>query len=131
MTNTESAIKQLTKIDNTKVILNINPTTPPVNMMNSLFFETSQPLNKKNYLLLKNQLKKINQKIKFYIPEYNAILFKTFDKKIFRVTVRVVGQGDYLPTYAGNLDIITSSAVFLSKQIKKNYNNDKYKKNNN
>ena len=131
LTNTESAIKQLTKIDNTKVILNINPTTPPVNMMNSLFFETSQPLNKKNYLLLKDQLKKINQKIKFYIPEYNAILFKTFDKKIFRVTVRVVGQGDYLPTYAGNLDIITSSAVFLSKQIKKNYNNDKYKKNNN
>ncbi len=131
LTNTESAIKQLTKIDNTKVILNINPTTPPVNMMNSLFFETKQPLNKKNYLLLKNQLKRINQKIKFYIPEYNAILFKTFDEKIFRVTVRVVGQGDYLPTYAGNLDIITSSAVFLSKQIRNNYYNEKHKKNNN
>ena len=81
LTNTESAIKQLTKIDNTKVILNINPTTPPVNMMNSLFFETSQPLNKKNYLLLKNQLKKINQKIKFYIPEYNAILLKLLIRK--------------------------------------------------
>ena len=93
-------------------------------MMNSLFFETSKPLNKKSYLLLKKQLKKINSKIKFYIPEYNAILFKTFDEKIFRVTVRVVGQGDYLPTYAGNLDIITSSAVFLSKQIIKNYNNE-------
>ena len=131
LTNTESAIKQLTKIDSTKVILNINPTNPPVNMMNSLFFETHKPLNKKNYLLLKKKLKMINSKIKFYIPEYNAILFKTFDEKIFRVTVRVVGQGDYLPTYAGNLDIITSSAVFLSKQIKKNYNNEIQKKNNN
>ena len=131
LTNTESAIKQLTKIDSTKVILNINPTNPPVNMMNSLFFETHKPINKKNYLLLKKKLKMINSKIKFYIPEYNAILFKTFDEKIFRVTVRVVGQGDYLPTYAGNLDIITSSAVFLSKQIKKNYNNEIQKKNNN
>ena len=131
ITNTESAIKKLTKIQKTKVIININPTTPPVNMMNSLFFELKKPLNIKEYVNLKKQLKKINSKIKFYIPEYNAMLFKTFDKKIFRVTVRVVGQGDYLPTYAGNLDIITSSAVHLSKQINDIYINDKSKKNNN
>ena len=86
---------------------------------------------KNNLSELTKQLKKINSKIKFYIPEYNAMLFETFDKKIFRVTVRVVGQGDYLPTYAGNLDIITSSAVHLSKQINDTYINGKSKKNNN
>ena len=100
-------------------------------MMNSLFFELNKPLSIKEYVNLKQQLKKINSKIKFYIPEYNAMLFETFDKKIFRVTVRVVGQGDYLPTYAGNLDIITSSAVHLSKQINDTYINVKSKKNNN
>ena len=48
---------------------------------------------------------------------------KIDQKNIFRVTVRVVGQGDYLPSYAGNLDIITSSAAYLSKLIyEKNYN---------
>ena len=86
--------------------------------MNSLFFELEKPLSVKEFSKLKLSLKEINAKIKNYIPQYNAILFKTFNKKIFRVTVRVIGQGDYLPTYAGNLDIITSSAVYLSKQVK-------------
>jgi len=124
--NTEKAIKQITKIKSTKVIINLNPSEPPVNMMNSLFFELKKPINLKTYNDLEIELKKINSHIKFYVPDYNAILFKTFNKKILRVTVRVVGQGDYLPTYAGNLDIITSSAVYLSEQIRQNYHNVKY-----
>ena len=116
--NTEGAIKKLSKIKKTKVIIIINPSDPPVNMMNSLFFELEKPLSEKEFSKLKLSLNEINAKIKNYIPQYNAILFKTFNKKIFRVTVRVIGQGDYLPTYAGNLDIITSSAVYLSKQVK-------------
>ena len=122
--NTESAIKKLSKINRAKVIIIMNPSDPPVNMMNSLFFELKKPLSSNEYSKLKLSLKLINNRIKNYIPQYNALLFKTFDKKIFRVTVRVVGQGDYLPTYAGNLDIITSSAVHLSKQIKLLYENN-------
>tara|TARA_B100000424_G_scaffold175740_1_gene135713 strand:+ start:2527 stop:3402 length:876 start_codon:yes stop_codon:yes gene_type:complete len=121
ITNTENAINDLSKIKKSKVIINLNPTIPPVNMMNSLFFEVGKKLSTGKYLSLKNEIKKINLKIKFYIPGYNAILFKSFNDKILRVTIRVVGQGDYLPTYAGNLDIITSSAVHLSKQIKSVY----------
>ena len=121
--NTENAIKQIAKIKKTKVIINLNPSIPPVNMMNSLFFELKKSIKKKLYVNLKKELKKINSQIKFYIPDYNATMFKGFDEKVLRVTVRVIGQGDYLPTYAGNLDIITSSAVHLSKQIKHNYFN--------
>ncbi len=119
--NTEAAINQLSKVKKTKVIININPSEPPVNMMNTLFFELNSELSLVEYKKILLSLDHINKKIKFYIPDYNAILFKSFDKKFFRVTVRVVGQGDYLPTYAGNLDIITSSAVYLSQQIQKNY----------
>jgi acetaldehyde dehydrogenase len=65
----------------------------------------------------------MNKKIKTYLPGYNAKFFETEKKNIFRVTIRVVGQGDYLPSYAGNLDIITSAAAHLSKLIyEKNYN---------
>jgi len=117
ITTTENAICKLTKVKNVKVIININPSEPPVNMMNSLFFETNKVISATQYKILKNKINLINDRIKSYIPEYNAKIFKTFQKNIIRVTIRVVGQGDYLPKYAGNLDIITSSAVFLCKMI--------------
>ena len=66
---------------------------------------------------IQKQISHINKVIKSYIPNYNARIFPLLEKKILRVTVRVVGQDDYLPTYAGNLDIITSSAVHLAKEI--------------
>jgi acetaldehyde dehydrogenase (acetylating) len=121
--NTQKAIKFLTEIGNNKVIINLNPADPPVNMMNSIFFETKKTLNNLDIKKIKIAIKLVNNKIKKYIPGYNAKFFKTFKSNVFRVTVRVVGQGDYLPTYSGNLDIITSSAVYIGKLI--------YEKNNN
>ena len=85
--------------------------------MNSLFFETKNKLTHRDFLKINQAIKKINKKIKIYIPKYNAKIFKTEKKNIFRVTVRVIGQGDYLPAFAGNLDIITASAAHLSKLI--------------
>jgi acetaldehyde dehydrogenase len=123
LTNTKSAISQLSGIINNKVIINFNPSNPPVNMMNSLFFETKNKLTHLDFLKINKAIKKINKKIKIYIPQYNAKIFKTEKNNIFRITVRVIGQGDYLPAFAGNLDIITSSAAHLSKLIyEKNYN---------
>ena len=121
ITNTESAVKKLTKTNKVKVIININPSEPPVNMMNSLFFELNNNISKKDFKKIEAAVNKINKRIKIYIPQYNAKIFKSVEKNILRITIRVVGQGDYLPTYAGNLDIITSSAVYLSNFI----NNEK------
>ena len=36
--NTQAAISNLSAIKNNKVIINLNPSNPPVNMMNSIFF---------------------------------------------------------------------------------------------
>ena len=121
--NTQNAIKFLTKIRNNKVIINLNPANPPVNMMNSIFFETKNFLKEADIIKIRTAIKLVNNRIKKYIPGYNAKFFRTFKSNIFRVTVRVVGQGDYLPTYSGNLDIITSSAAYIGKLIheKNNY----------
>jgi len=121
--NTQKAISSLANIKNNKVIINLNPSNPPVNMMNSIFFETKNKLSKIDFFKINKIIKIINKKIKLYIPGYNAKLFSTEKNNIFRVTIRVVGQGDYLPSYSGNLDIITSAAVHLADLIyEKNYN---------
>jgi acetaldehyde dehydrogenase len=120
--NTQSAVSKLTGIKNNKVIINLNPSDPPVNMMNSIFFECKKKLNKIDFIKILKVLRTINKNIKFYIPGFNAKIFKTESKNVFRITIRVVGQGDYLPSYAGNLDIITSAAAYLPKLIyEKNY----------
>jgi len=121
--NTQRAISDLTLIKNNKVIINLNPSKPPVNMMNSIFFETKRKLSKLDFNKIIKALKVINKKIKVYIPGYNIKFFNTEKDNVFRVTIRVVGQGDYLPSYSGNLDIITSAAVHLARLIyEKNYN---------
>ena len=91
--------------------------------MNSVFFETKNKLTKLDFNKIKEALKIMNKRIKVYIPGYNIKFFSTDKKNVFRVTIRVVGQGDYLPSYSGNLDIITSSAAHLGKLIyEENYN---------
>ena len=119
--NTQRAIGQLSGINKNKVIINLNPSNPPVNMMNSIFFECRN-INQKKIQIANSVLKKINKTIKRYIPGYNAKLFYQKNENFFRVTVRVVGSGDYLSTFAGNLDIITSSSAYIGKLLNEKHN---------
>ena len=121
ITNTQRAIGQLSGIKNNKVIINLNPSNPPVNMMNSIFFECKR-FNKEKLKRARLVLNKINKTIKKYIPGYNAKLFYQKNENFFRVTIRVVGSGDYLSTFAGNLDIITSSSAYIGKLLNEKYN---------
>ena len=116
LVNTNKAIKKLSKIKKSKVIMNLNPANPPVNMMNSIFFECKK-IDKKKIKLAKISLQLVNKTIKNYIPGYNGRLFYQKGEDFFRVTVRVVGSGDYLSTFAGNLDIITSASSYIGKLI--------------
>ncbi len=48
ITNTQKAIAELSGVKKNKVIINLNPSNPPVNMMNSIFFECKNINKKKN-----------------------------------------------------------------------------------
>ena len=56
------------------------------------------------------------EKIRKYVPGYEVILGPLVENDRIVVMVRVRGLGDYLPAYAGNLDIINCAAIAMAEE---------------
>ncbi|WP_413744852.1 hypothetical protein [Synechococcus sp. MIT S9451] len=116
---TQSAIKSLLPCPEVKVILNINPANPPVTMKTTLSMvgEMKYELDK-----IKSVAYQTQNLVQAYCPGYSIKVPPVFMNDGRLVTMlQVSGAGDYLPTYAGNLDIINSSCVELCEQISSNF----------
>jgi len=109
---TERGIKSFSGVKNAKAILNINPAEPPINMHNTIYAEfTGRPD-------LEAITKKVNEaaeKMKKYIPGYKISIPPRYDGEKISLTTEVMGVGDYLPKYAGNLDIMTCAAIAVAE----------------
>lgn len=114
ITTTRMAIQKFTGCDNCKVILNLNPAIPCVDMQTTIFMEAdSIDIESANDEILK----KISE-LKTYIPYYDLILHPHMDTSgVITMSIRVTGSGDYLPAYAGNLDIINCAAIKLAERL--------------
>jgi acetaldehyde dehydrogenase len=116
---TSIAVKKYTKIRKVKIILNINPSIPPVHMSNSIYFEIKNKLNKSKILEVKKIINKVNKKMILFTKGYNAKFISKLNDSSFKVTLSVSGDGDYLPKYSGNLDIITNMAANIASKFYK------------
>jgi acetaldehyde dehydrogenase len=96
----------------TKAILNLNPAEPCVNMQTTIFAKVRNP----DLPRLKSCLLILVKDIQKYVPGYEVILGPIFDNGRIVVMVRVRGLGDYLPSYAGNLDIINCAAIAMAEE---------------
>jgi acetaldehyde dehydrogenase len=111
---TEMAIRQFTKCNNCKVILNLNPAEPCVDMQTTMFLKFK---NIDFETLVEEIYKKIKE-LKTYIPYYELVLPPIInDDGILVLSIKVKGSGDYLPEYAGNLDIINCAAIQITKEL--------------
>lgn len=110
---TEMAIRKFTKCNNCKVILNLNPAEPCVDMQTTMFLKFKEI----NFEKLVEEIYKKVKELKQYIPYYELVLPPVINDDILILSIKVKGVGDYLPPYAGNLDIINCAAIEVTKEL--------------
>ena len=110
---TERAISEFTGCNNCKVILNLNPAIPQVDMQTTLFIKAENI----NFSSLNKDIYKTIKRLKEYIPHYELVMPPTINNDVLVLSIKVKGTGDYLPEYAGNLDIINCAAIEISKNL--------------
>ncbi len=99
-----------------KAIIILNPADPPILMRNTVYcLLESEEVDRK--AITKSVMDMVAQ-VQAYVPGYklkNEPVFEVRDlpegkKTIVVMLLEVTGAGDFLPPYAGNLDIMTASA---------------------
>lgn len=110
---TQDALQTLTGAKHTKAILILNPATPPIDMQTTIYAKIENP----DLPAIQTSVNTMVEKIKQYVPGYKLILPPTIQDNKIVTTIKVVGAGDYLPQYAGNLDIINCAAIAMAELI--------------
>lgn len=109
---TEDGLKEFSGAARTKAILNLNPAEPCVDMQATIFAKVKNP----DIAKLSEVLLGLVEKIREYVPGYEIILGPIVENGRIVVMARVRGLGDYLPAYAGNLDIINCAAIAMAEE---------------
>ena len=115
---TEAALKKFSGAKKTKAILILNPATPPIDMQTTIYAKVHNP----DIGRIQEAVSKMVNKICQYVPGYKLIVEPTIDGDRIFTTIKVIGMGDYLPQYAGNLDIINCAAISMAELIAKSKN---------
>jgi len=111
-----------------KAIIILNPAEPPIMMRNTIF--TILEDNKVDKKAITKSIEEMAKKVQKYVPGYKILFGPLFDGNMVTVGTEVKGAGDFLPDYAGNLDIETSAAVAIGEIIAEKLIKEKEVKNN-
>jgi acetaldehyde dehydrogenase len=108
---TERALRLFSGAPRTKAILILNPAHPPINMQTTIYAKVPRP----DLVAIKKAVEAMAAKLAQYVPGYELLVPPTLVEGRIATTVRVRGNGDYLPAYAGNLDIINCAAIAIAE----------------
>jgi acetaldehyde dehydrogenase len=112
---TEVGVKHFSGAKKTKAILVLNPAVPSIDMKTTILAKIDNP----NMKAIKLEVAIMTKKIQAYVPGYELVLAPLFENNRVVVMFKVRGLGDYLPEYAGNLDIINCAAIAMAEEYAK------------
>jgi len=91
-----------------KALAVINPAEPPMIMRNTIYCETDDTPDQ---VAITASIMAMITEVQKYVPGYRLVNGPIFEDNLVSVFMEVAGLGDYLPTYAGNLDVMTAAAT--------------------
>jgi acetaldehyde/propanal dehydrogenase len=105
---TAAAIREVGGAVKSKAIIVLNPAEPPIIMRDTVHCLTeSVPDREKITASVHAMIAEVQK----YVPGYKLVNGPVFDGNRVSLFLEVEGLGDYLPKYAGNLDIMTAAAA--------------------
>lgn len=110
---TTRALVELGRAATAKAMIVFNPAEPPINMRNSVYIVFEDGVDEE---ALKSSVSEMVDRVRAYVPGYEVTVppFRRGDH--YMMSVEVKGAGDYLPKYAGNLDIINAAAIAVAER---------------
>ena len=104
---TSNAVCEVGGAKKGKALCVINPAEPPMIMRNTIYCLTEEEPDQER---ITASLMEMIEAVQHYVPGYKLVNGPVFEGNKVGVFMEVAGLGDYLPTYAGNLDIMTAAA---------------------
>ncbi|TGN98925.1 MULTISPECIES: acetaldehyde dehydrogenase (acetylating) [unclassified Burkholderia] len=105
---TAAAVAQIGGAKAGKAIIVINPADPPLIMRDTVHCLTESAPDEARIV---ESVHAMIADVQRYVPGYRLVNGPVFDGNRVSVYLEVEGLGDYLPKYAGNLDIMTAAAA--------------------
>ena len=105
---TSNAIEVVGGARKGKALAIINPAEPPMMMRNTISCLTDELPDQAR---ITESILQMIVEVQKYVPGYRLVNGPIFEDKKVSVFMEVAGLGDYLPRYAGNLDIMTAAAT--------------------
>jgi acetaldehyde dehydrogenase len=122
---TARALEEIGGAERGKAIIVLNPADPPILMRNTVYCALPDG---SDHAAASASVESMVAEVAAYVPGYRLKNPPVVEAGPFRtpgglvphrlvVLLEVEGAGDYLPTYAGNLDIMTAAAVRVGEAI--------------
>jgi acetaldehyde/propanal dehydrogenase len=111
---TSSAIVDIGGAKQGKAIIIINPAEPPIIMRDTIHCLTN---SSPDQAAITASIHSMIADVQTYVPGYRMANPPVFDGNRVTVSVEVEGKGDFLPNYAGNLDIMTAAGLRTAEMM--------------
>jgi acetaldehyde/propanal dehydrogenase len=111
---TARAVESVGGAQQGKAIIIINPAEPPLIMRDTIHcLCDSQP----DEQVITESVLHMIERVQAYVPGYRLKNGPVFDGNKVSIYLEVEGRGDFLPHYAGNLDIMTAAGLHTAELI--------------